>query len=153
MRPEEGPFIRLHVGLDLSRHRFDVRVLEPVGTTVAQLTVAPEGHDLRRLAARLGGQGEVRAVFESMNGARSVHDTLELAGRDVQIADAVKVKGLAPLACKTDKIDALVLRGVVTAGPGLCDLAALPRWTRWRWVRAVSAKTWLSRGSVFAAPG
>jgi hypothetical protein len=27
-----------------------------------------------------------------------VHDTLELAGWDVEIADAVKVKGLAPLA-------------------------------------------------------
>lgn len=38
-----------------------------------------------------------------------MHDTLELAGWDVEIADAVKVKGLAPLACKTDRIDALVL--------------------------------------------
>jgi transposase len=99
----------LHVGLDLSRHRLDVRVLEPDGATVAQLAVAPEGEELRRFAARLSVQGEVRAVIESMNGARFVHDTLELAGWDVQIADAVKVKGLAPLACKTDKIDALVL--------------------------------------------
>jgi transposase len=99
----------LHVGLDLSRHRLDVRVLEPDGATVAQLAVAPEGEELRRFAARLSVQGEVRAVIESMNGARFVHDTLELAGWDVQIADAVKVKGLAPLACKTDKIDAFVL--------------------------------------------
>jgi hypothetical protein len=30
-------------------------------------------------------------------------------GWDVLIADAAKVKGLAPLACKTDKIDARVL--------------------------------------------
>ena len=30
-------------------------------------------------------------------------------GWDVRIADAQKVKGLAPLACKTDKIDARVL--------------------------------------------
>jgi transposase len=44
-----------------------------------------------------------------MNGARFVHDTLELAGWEVDIADAQKVKGLAPLACKTDKIDAWVL--------------------------------------------
>ena len=44
-----------------------------------------------------------------MNGARFVHDRLELAGLQVEIADAQKVKGLAPLACKTDRIDAWVL--------------------------------------------
>jgi transposase len=44
-----------------------------------------------------------------MTGARSVHDQLELRGWQVQIADAVKVKGLAPLAAKTDRIDAWVL--------------------------------------------
>jgi transposase len=44
-----------------------------------------------------------------MTGARFVHDTLERCGWDVEIADAVKVKGLAPLACKTDRIDAWVL--------------------------------------------
>jgi hypothetical protein len=38
-----------------------------------------------------------------------VHDRLELAGWQVEIADAQKVKGLAPLACKTDRIDAWVL--------------------------------------------
>lgn len=53
--------------------------------------------------------GEVLAVIESMNGARFVHDTLELYGWSVEIADAQKVKGLAPLACKTDRIDAYVL--------------------------------------------
>jgi transposase len=49
------------------------------------------------------------AAIESMNGARFVHDQLELHGWDVEIADALKVKGLAPLACKTDRIDAWVL--------------------------------------------
>jgi hypothetical protein len=48
-------------------------------------------------------------VIESMNGARFVHDTLEELGWEVLIADAQKIKGLAPLACKTDKIDAHVL--------------------------------------------
>jgi len=38
-----------------------------------------------------------------------VHDTLERYGWGVQVADAIKVKGLAPLACKTDRIDAWVL--------------------------------------------
>ena len=44
-----------------------------------------------------------------MTGARFVHDRLEQLGWEVLIADAAKVKGLAPLACKTDKIDARVL--------------------------------------------
>ncbi len=44
-----------------------------------------------------------------MTGARLVHDTLEQDGWDVEIADAQKVKRLAPLACKTDKIDSMVL--------------------------------------------
>jgi transposase len=99
----------LHVGMDLSRHRLDVRVLEEGGATVAELAVAPTGAELRRLAARFAVGGPVRAVIESMNGARFVHDTLELAGWEVEIADARKVKGLAPLACKTDRIDAWVL--------------------------------------------
>ena len=99
----------LHVGMDLSRHRLDVRVLEEEGATVAELAVAPTGVELRRLAARFVAEGPVRAVIESMNGAWFVHDTLELAGWEVEIADAQKVKGLAPLACKTDRIDAWVL--------------------------------------------
>src|SRR4029450_6035101 len=62
----------------------------------------------------------------SMDGARFVHDQLELAGFKVAIADAQKVKGLAPLACKTDRIDAWVLP---RAGPPRTrprDLAAHP---------------------------
>ena len=51
----------------------------------------------------------MRGVIESMTGARFVHDQLEELGWDVLIADAAKVKGLAPLACKTDKIDTRVL--------------------------------------------
>src|SRR4030065_187237 len=71
---------------------------------------APDADGLRSLAARLGRQGQpLRAAIESMTGARFVHDQLELHGWEVEIADAVKVKGLAPLACKTDRIDAWVL--------------------------------------------
>jgi len=44
-----------------------------------------------------------------MSGARFVHDQLERAGWDVRIADAQKARGLAPLACKTDRIDCWVL--------------------------------------------
>jgi transposase len=51
----------------------------------------------------------VHAAIESMTGARFVHDALERSGWEVAVADAIKVKGLAPLACKTDRIDAWVL--------------------------------------------
>ena len=44
-----------------------------------------------------------------MTGARFVHDALEQLGWDVRIANAQRVKGLAPLACKTDRTDARVL--------------------------------------------
>src|SRR4051794_41034566 len=98
----------LHVGLDLSRRRLDVCLVDDVGELVAETAVPPDAEGLRRLAERLRGE-RVRAVIESMTGARFVHDSLEERGWEVLVADAHKVKGLAPLACKTDKIDARVL--------------------------------------------
>ncbi len=84
--------------------------LEETGATKEVIAVSPDADALRSLAARTARHGEpVRAAIESMNAARFVHDTLELCGWDVEIADAQKVKGLAPLACKTDRIDAWVL--------------------------------------------
>ena len=100
----------LHVGLDLSRTRVDVHAMDERGTPVAVTTAAPDAGGLASLAYRLAEYGQpVTAAIESMTGARFVHDQLELLGWTVEIADAVKVKGFAPLACKTDKIDAWVL--------------------------------------------
>src|SRR5215218_8734185 len=100
----------LHVGLDLSRTRVDVHAMDESGTSVLVTRAAPDAGGLASLVDRLGGFGQpVTAVIESMNGARFVHDQLELRGWTVEIADAVKVKGFGPLACKTDKIDAWVL--------------------------------------------
>ena len=100
----------LYAGLDLSRQRLDVHVLDAEGRTVELTAVRPDADALRTLAARVRRHGQkVSGVIESMTGARFVHDTLELCGWDVAIADAVKAKGLAPLAAKTDKIDARVL--------------------------------------------
>lgn len=93
----------LHVGLDLSRRRLDVCVLSDEGELVEQVAAPPDPEGLRYLVSRLARHGEpVRAVIESMAGARFIHDTLERLGWDVLIADAQRVKGLAPLACKTD---------------------------------------------------
>ena len=100
----------LHAGLDLSRKRLDFHLLDRAGETVDVGAAPPDGDGLRGLAVRLSRHREpLRAAIESMTGARFVHDRLELHGWEVEIADAQKVKGLAPLACKTDRIDARVL--------------------------------------------
>jgi transposase len=102
----------LHVGLDLSRRRLDFCLLGGDEERVERGAVAPDADALAglvRLVELRYGPRPVRAAIESMNGARFVHDTLERCGWDVQIADAQRVKGLAPLACKTDRIDAWVL--------------------------------------------
>src|SRR3954449_3141651 len=100
----------LHVGLDLSRTRLDVHAMDEAGTSVLVTRAAPDAGGLGSLVHRLGEFGQpVTAVIESMDGARFVHDQLELRGWTGGIGNAVKVKGSAPLACKTDKIDAWVL--------------------------------------------
>jgi len=100
----------LYAGLDLSRKRLDVHILDEDGRTVEVTAVSPDAPGLRRLAAHVLRFGDgVDGAIESMTGARFVHDTLERYGWDVAIADAAKVKGIAPLAAKTDRIDARVL--------------------------------------------
>jgi transposase len=101
----------LHAGLDLSRKKVDVCLLGDEGEHLDQLAVSPDVDSLKTLARRIEETHHepVCAVVESMTGARLVHDTLEACGWAVEIADAQKVKGLAPLACKTDRIDSMVL--------------------------------------------
>jgi transposase len=100
----------LHAGLDLSRKRLDVRVLTDSGDTALESCTPSDRDGLDALVQRVARFAEpVRGVIEAMNGARFVHDHLELGGWEVEIADAARVKGLAPLACKTDRIDAWVL--------------------------------------------
>ena len=101
----------LHAGLDLSRRKLDVCLLSDEGEHLDQLAVPPDAGSLKTLARRIEEvhAEPVCAVIESMTGARIVHDTLEQEGWSVEIADAQKVKGLAPLACKTDRIDSMVL--------------------------------------------
>ncbi|MBM3146525.1 MAG: IS110 family transposase [Actinobacteria bacterium] len=96
--------------LNVSRKRVDVCLLDEHGERVAVTAAPPDADGLRGLAERLAGYGEpIYAALESMNGARFVHDELERYGWRVELADAQKVKGLAPLAATTDRIDAYVL--------------------------------------------
>jgi transposase len=102
----------LHAGLDLSRRRLDYCLLDERGGRREVGAAPPDADGLAGLARRVEerhGRLGVRAAIESMNGARFVHDALERCGWQVEVADAQKVKGLAPLACKTDRIDAWVL--------------------------------------------
>lgn len=110
-QPPKGDPVMLYAGLDLSRKRVDVCLLDEAGERLAETSAFPDREGLRGFAARVNTEFDcpVIGAIESMNGARFVHDELELAGWDVAIADAAKVKGLAPLACKTDRIDAWVL--------------------------------------------
>ena len=101
----------LYVGLDLSRKRMDWQALGADGELIGEGACPPDRDALAQLAHRVDRDWRqpVLAAIESMTGARFVHDQLELAGWDVRIADAQRAKGLAPLACKTDRIDARVL--------------------------------------------
>jgi transposase len=99
----------LYVGLDLSRKRLDWQALAADGQRIAVGAVPPDPDGLRRLVRALDEGEPVQAVIESMSGARFVHDQLELAGWDVRVANAERARGLAPLACKTDRIDCWVL--------------------------------------------
>jgi len=62
---------------------------------------------LARLVLKLGT--EVHACVEMMSGAIWVRDLLVAAGWRVQIAHARKARDIAPVACKTDRVDARVL--------------------------------------------
>src|SRR5215210_8996150 len=115
----------LHAGLDLSRARLDVCLVDDAGELVERTAAPPHADGLRHLADRLAGH-RVGAVIESMTGARFVHDTLEEVGWEVLVADAQKVKG-AGAAGLQDRPHRRARAGrVVVARFGAGDLAARP---------------------------
>ena len=98
--------------MDLSRTRLDLHLMNRAGATLEASAFPPDRDGLSHLVTHVSrkfGDEPVVAVIESMNGARFVHDTLEQLSWSVEIADARKVKGLAPLARKTHRIDASML--------------------------------------------
>ena len=72
---------------------------ETIGTCEDRTSaiVAPARLAMNRWVAGGMARSSVAMRYHEMNGARFVHDQLELAGWQVAIADAQKVKGLAPL--------------------------------------------------------
>jgi hypothetical protein len=96
-----------YLGIDWSYRRAAWCALSEGGGLVGEGAVPADEDGLARLVLELGL--EVKAVVEMMSGAISVRDTLAAAGWQVQVAHARKVRDVAPLACKTDKVDARVL--------------------------------------------
>ncbi len=96
-----------YVGLDWAYRRASWCALSEGGAITREGAVPADEDGLARLVLALGT--EVSACVERMSGALWVRDQLSAAGWDVQLAHARKVRDVAPLACKTDKVDARVL--------------------------------------------
>jgi transposase len=96
-----------YVGIDWAYRRAAWCSVREGGGVVDEGFVPADEDGLARLVLDLGP--DVRACVEMMSGAIWVRERLQAGGWDVEVADARKVKGLAPLACKTDKVDARVL--------------------------------------------
>jgi transposase len=107
LNPRRGGPVVEYLGIDWSYRRAAWCSLNQAGVIVGEGAVPADADGLARLVIERGT--DVRAVVEMMSGAIWVRDELAAAGWRVQIAHARKVRDVAPLACKTDKVDARVL--------------------------------------------
>src|SRR4051794_4751870 len=96
-----------YLGIDWGTRRASWCALDEHGA-LREGAIAADQDGVARLAFTLGGDEEVRGCIEMMSGAVWVRDQLALVGWDIRLADARKVKSIAPLACKTDRVDARV---------------------------------------------
>jgi transposase len=96
-----------YVGIDWAYGRAAWCARSESGTIEGEGLIPADEDGLARLALNLGPQ--IKACVEMMSGAIWVKDQLEAAGWSVSVAHARKVRDIAPLACKTDKVDARVL--------------------------------------------
>src|SRR5215216_5966559 len=96
-----------YVGIDWAYGRAAYCAMGEGGEIRSEGLISADEDGLAKLVLRLGS--EARAAVEMMSGAVWVRDRLEALGWEVQVAHARKVRDVAPLACKTDRIDARVL--------------------------------------------
>ena len=96
-----------YVGIDWAYGRAAWCAKSETGRIAGEGTIPAEERGLARLVLELGT--EVEACVEMMSGAVWVRDQLQSAGWQVKVAHARKVRDVAPLACKTDRVDARVL--------------------------------------------
>ena len=100
-----------YLGIDWGTRKAAWCALDERGQITVEGAIPADEDGLARLVARLGP--DVRGCLEMMSGAAWVRDRLQEAGWIVEVANARKVKAVAPLACKTDRIDARVLAELV----------------------------------------
>jgi transposase len=96
-----------YLGIDWAYRRAAFCARSESGAITGEGFVPADEDGLARLVLDHGT--EVKACVEMMSGAVWVRDQLAATGWHVQIAHARKVRDIAPLACKTDKVDARVL--------------------------------------------
>ena len=96
-----------YVGIDWAYGRAAFCSMNGTGSIEAEGMIPASEDGLARLVLKVGT--EAKACVEMMSGAVWVRDQLALAGWEVKVAHARKVRDVAPLACKTDKVDARVL--------------------------------------------
>ena len=96
-----------YVGVDWAYRNAQWCALAPGGEIAGEGQPPADRDGLARLVLELGD--EVKACLEMMSGALWVRDELTACGWQVEVADARKVKTVAPLAAKTDKVDARLL--------------------------------------------
>jgi transposase len=99
-----------YLGIDWGTRKAAWCAIDDRGATLEGAISADEG-GLAKLVHGLGP--DVRGCVEMMSGAVWVRDRLAACGWEIQIAEPRKVKALAPLACKTDRVDARVLAELV----------------------------------------
>ncbi len=95
-----------YLGIDWGTRRAAWCALSQSGE-LTEGAIAADADGLARLVARLGP--DVHGCIEMMSGAAWVRDQLAACGWTIEIAEPRKVKAIAPLACKTDRVDARVL--------------------------------------------
>jgi transposase len=96
-----------YVGLDWAYRTARWCALAAGGELAGEGRIAADRDGLARLVLELGD--DVQACLEMMSGALWVRDELVDCGWRVEVADARKVKTVAPLAAKTDRVDARLL--------------------------------------------
>jgi transposase len=117
-----------YVGVDWAYERAAWCARLPGGEISGEGVIGADGDGLLRLVGELGG--EVRACVEMMSGAVWVRDQLVACGWQVEVADARKVKALAPLTAKTDKVDAVKALAPLTAKTDKVDARLLAELAR-----------------------
>src|SRR5438876_196515 len=90
-----------YVGIDWAYREAQWCALAPGGGIAGEGRISADRDGLAQLVLRLGA--EVKACVEMMSGAVWVRDELVACGWQVEVADARKVKAVAPLAAKSGR--------------------------------------------------